>query len=82
MLVYLRHPPHPHSLPRGRLWSESSSWEGCSPLVFGLRPEALGVMEEEPSFPEGSVSARAQVPGYPLCTQSKVPVLGVEEQEL
>ena len=54
----------------------------CSPLVFGLRPGALGVMEEQPSFPEGSVSARAQVPGYPLCTQSKVPVLGVEEQKL
>lgn len=50
--------------------------------MFGLRPEALGMMEEEPSFPEGSVFARAQVPGYPLCTQSKVSVLGVEEQEL
>lgn len=49
--------------------------------MFRLCPEALGVMVKEPSFPESSVSARAQVLGYPLCAQSKMPVLGVDEQE-
>lgn len=49
--------------------------------MFGLRPEALGVVEKEPSSPESCVSAHAQVLGYPLCAQSKMPVLGVDEQE-
>lgn len=49
--------------------------------MFGLRPEALGLMGKEPSFPGSSVSAHAQVLGYPLYAQSKMPVLGVDEQD-